>query len=76
MPLFEVDATAVEPIFKKLYSYTFDVDGMGSSTEEGMGSSTEDMDRPAPIAIFVINFDKVGSNKQYSFFSFSSMLAF
>ena len=64
----------MEPIFKKLYSYTFDVDGMGSSTEEGMGSSTEDMDRPAPIAIFVINFDKV--NKQYSFFSFSSMLAF
>lgn len=44
----------MEPIFQKLYSYTFDVDGMGSSTEE--------MDRPAPIAIFVINFDKVGSN--------------
>ncbi|KAF3456370.1 hypothetical protein FNV43_RR01020 [Rhamnella rubrinervis] len=51
VPLFEVEATAVEPIFQKLYSYTFDVDGNGSSTEE--------IDRPAPIAIFIINFDKV-----------------
>ncbi|XP_015883199.2 uncharacterized protein LOC107419002 [Ziziphus jujuba] len=50
VPLFEVDATAVEPIFQRLYSYTFDLDGMGSSVE---------VDRPAPNAIFLINFDKV-----------------
>lgn len=42
----------MEPIFQRLYSYTFDLDGMGSSVE---------VDRPAPNAIFLINFDKVRS---------------
>lgn len=51
MPLFEVDATAVEPIFQKLYSYIFDIDNGGYSAKE--------MDRPVPTAIFIVNFDKV-----------------
>lgn len=50
VPLFEVDATAVEPVFQTLYSYIFD-------TESGF--PTIEMDRPSPIAIFVVNFDKV-----------------
>lgn len=51
VPLFEVEATAVEPIFQKLYSYIFDMDSVGSSVTE--------MDRPVPSAIFIVNFDKV-----------------
>ncbi|XP_022722292.1 uncharacterized protein LOC111279598 isoform X2 [Durio zibethinus] len=51
VPLFEVDATAVEPIFQKLYSYLFDIETEGYSAKE--------MDRPAPTAIFIVNFDKV-----------------
>ncbi|MQM00423.1 hypothetical protein Taro_033158 [Colocasia esculenta] len=51
LPLFEVEATSVEPIFQQLYSYIFDV-------ESGKYSATE-MDRPVPIAIFITNFDKV-----------------
>ncbi|WRX21633.1 hypothetical protein QQP08_014120 [Theobroma cacao] len=51
VPLFEVDATAVEPIFQKLYSYIFDIDNGGYSAKE--------MDRPVPTAIFIVNFDKV-----------------
>ena len=51
MPLFEVDATAVEPVFQKLYSYIFDIDSGGYSSKE--------MDRPMPTAIFTVNFDKV-----------------
>ncbi|KAL1334949.1 hypothetical protein HN51_063887 [Arachis hypogaea] len=51
VPLFEVEATSVEPIFQKLYSYIFDMDSGGSSVI--------DMDRPVPNAIFVVNFDKV-----------------
>ncbi|XWS14216.1 hypothetical protein CRYUN_Cryun36dG0103900 [Craigia yunnanensis] len=51
VPLFEVDATAVEPIFQKLYSYIFDMDTGGYSARE--------MDRPVPTAIFIVNFDKV-----------------
>ncbi|KAF4361439.1 hypothetical protein F8388_012899 [Cannabis sativa] len=51
VPLFEVEATMVEPVFQSLYSYTFDVDDEASSTEE--------MDKPMPYAIFIVNFDKV-----------------
>jgi hypothetical protein len=49
VPLFEVDATVVEPEFQKLYSYLFDIEGY----------SPEEMDRPVPTAIFIVNFDKV-----------------
>ncbi|XP_030539845.2 uncharacterized protein LOC115747721 [Rhodamnia argentea] len=51
VPLFEVEATAVEPVFQRLYSYIFDM-------EDG-GLSASEMDRPVPNAIFVVNFDKV-----------------
>ncbi|KAL2338942.1 hypothetical protein Fmac_013388 [Flemingia macrophylla] len=51
VPLFEVEATAVEGVFQRLYSYIFDVDSVGSSVTE--------MDRPVPSAIFFVNFDKV-----------------
>lgn len=51
MPAFDVEATAVEPVFEKLYSYIFDVDSAGHTTPE--------IDRPVPTAIFVLNFDKV-----------------
>ncbi|KAF7837703.1 Pleiotropic drug resistance protein 3 isoform D [Senna tora] len=51
LPLFEVEATAVEPIFQKLYSYIFDMDNEGYSVRE--------MDRPVPITIFIVNFDKL-----------------
>ncbi|VAI06434.1 unnamed protein product [Triticum turgidum subsp. durum] len=48
-PLFEVEATVVEPIFERLYSFIFDMEPGRSATE---------MDRPVPVAIFVVNFDK------------------
>lgn len=51
--MFEVDATAVEPVFQKLYTYIFDVDNSGFNAAE--------MDRPVPSAIFIVNFDKVYS---------------
>ncbi|KAK3011226.1 hypothetical protein RJ639_012378 [Escallonia herrerae] len=51
VPLFEVDATSVELEFEKLYSYLFDIENGGYSSEE--------MDRPVPSAIFFVNFDKV-----------------
>ncbi|TYH50651.1 hypothetical protein ES332_D10G220800v1 [Gossypium tomentosum] len=51
VPLFEVEATAVEPVFQKLYSYIFDIKSGGYSAKE--------MDRPVPTAIFIVNFDKV-----------------
>lgn len=51
VPLFEVEATAVEPVFQKLYSYIFDTDNEGYSATE--------RDRLMPIAIFIVNFDKV-----------------
>lgn len=51
LPLFEVDATAVEPTFQKLYSFIFDLESGGYSATE--------MDRPVPAAIFIVNFDKV-----------------
>ena len=51
VPLFEVEATAVEPVFQKLYSYIFDTENEGYATAE--------RDRLMPIAIFLVNFDKV-----------------
>lgn len=51
LPLYEVEATTVEPIFQRLYSFIFDVESGGHSATE--------MDRPVPAAIFVVNFDKV-----------------
>lgn len=51
VPLYTVDATVVEPVFQKLYSYIFDVDSDRNFETE--------MDRPAPTAIFVLNLDKV-----------------
>lgn len=51
MPLFEVDATVVEPVFQRLYSYIFDTDNSAVSAVE--------LDRQVPSAIFVVNFDKV-----------------
>lgn len=51
MPLFEVEATSVEPIFHKLYSYMFDMEDLEYSAKEN--------DRPVPNAIFIVNFDKV-----------------
>jgi hypothetical protein len=40
----------VEHIFERLYSFIFDIEP---------GRSTAEMDRPVPVAIFVVNFDKV-----------------
>ncbi|KAI8012232.1 hypothetical protein LOK49_LG06G03406 [Camellia lanceoleosa] len=51
VPAFEVDAMAVEPVFHRLYSYIFDMESGRYSGEE--------MDRPVPSAIFIVNFDKV-----------------
>ncbi|XAR56982.1 hypothetical protein NMG60_11024971 [Bertholletia excelsa] len=51
VPAFEVDATVVEPIFQRLYSYIFDM--------ESGGYSADDIDRPVPSVIFIVNFDKV-----------------
>lgn len=41
----------MEPEFQKLYSYLFDLESWGQSAEE--------MDRPLPTVIFLVNFDKV-----------------
>ncbi|GJR72307.1 capsid protein [Tanacetum coccineum] len=49
---FDVDATAVELEFHKLYSYLFDFENMGYNAEEA--------NRPMPATIFIVNFDKVG----------------
>lgn len=51
LPLFEVDASTVEPMFQKLYSFIFDMESGGYAATE--------MDRPVPAAIFIVNFDKV-----------------
>ncbi|KAG0494046.1 hypothetical protein HPP92_005040 [Vanilla planifolia] len=51
LPLFEIEASVVEPIFKQLYSFIFDEDSGRYSVEE--------MDRPVPSAVFITNFDKV-----------------
>lgn len=50
-PLFEVEATLVEPIFEQLYSFIFDVESAGHSAAE--------MGRNVAPAIFIVNFDKV-----------------
>ncbi|RAL47429.1 hypothetical protein DM860_013394 [Cuscuta australis] len=51
VPLFEVDATGVEPEFQKLYTYLFDID---SGVHYG-----EEIDKAWPTAVFIVNFDKV-----------------
>ncbi|CAL5337784.1 unnamed protein product [Camellia sinensis] len=51
VPAFEVDAMAVEPVFHRLYSYIFNMESGRYSGEE--------MDRPVPSAIFIVNFDKL-----------------
>lgn len=51
LSLFEIEATLVEPMFQKLYSFLFDEDNSKYSTEE--------MDRPVPSAVFITNFDKI-----------------
>ncbi|KAL4560178.1 hypothetical protein LXL04_032327 [Taraxacum kok-saghyz] len=51
VPVYEIDATAVEHEFEKLYSYLFYFENIGYSPEE--------IDRPMPTAIFIVNFDKV-----------------
>ncbi|EPS65610.1 hypothetical protein M569_09167, partial [Genlisea aurea] len=51
VPLFEVEATAVEPEFEKLYSYLFDSDH----------DAVKEMDTPQPTAIFVVNTDKASN---------------
>jgi len=40
----------VEPIFQRLYSFIFDMEPSYPANE---------MDRPVPVAIFFVNFDKV-----------------
>ncbi|KAK6913674.1 hypothetical protein RJ641_020995 [Dillenia turbinata] len=50
LPLFEVEAMAVESVFQKLYSFMFDTHG---------DYSAQEMDGPLPSAIFIVNFDKV-----------------
>lgn len=59
LPLFEVDASMVESMFQKLYSFIFDMESSGYAATE--------MDRPVPAAIFIVNFDKV--NIRLCFFS-------
>ncbi|XP_057809756.1 uncharacterized protein LOC131024251 [Salvia miltiorrhiza] len=66
VPLFEVEATAVEPEFEKLYSYLFDI--------ENGGHPVEDMDRPRPTAIFVVNFDKVRIDPRNSELDLDSLM--
>ncbi|KAK1302313.1 hypothetical protein QJS10_CPB12g00503 [Acorus calamus] len=60
LPLYEVEATNVEPMFQNLYSYIFDFEGTGYSATE--------MNRPLPTMIFVLNFDKPCKTLMYWFF--------
>ncbi|KAK9136671.1 hypothetical protein Sjap_007265 [Stephania japonica] len=69
VPLYEVDATVVEPVFEQLYSFMFDIDGGGFSASE------IEMDRPAPTAIFVVNFDKVRMDPRNKEFDFDSLMS-
>ncbi|KAG6431362.1 hypothetical protein SASPL_109441 [Salvia splendens] len=66
VPLFEVEATAVEPEFEKLYSYLFDLENGGFPVEE--------TDRPRPTAIFVVNFDKVRIDPRNSKLDLDSLM--
>ncbi|CAL1388446.1 unnamed protein product [Linum trigynum] len=50
--LFEVEATAVESVFQKFYSYIFYTETVGFELNR-------DPDRPSSASIFVVNFDKV-----------------
>ncbi|CAK9871609.1 unnamed protein product [Sphagnum jensenii] len=51
VPLYEVEATSVEPTFDELYSYLF---GLPPAAH-----SENDMNGPVPSAIFILNLDKV-----------------
>lgn len=66
VPLFEVEATTVEHIFQRLYSYIFDTGIEGNSVRE--------MDRPEPIAIFIVNFDKVRMDPRKKEFDLDSLM--
>lgn len=66
VPLFEVDSMVVEPMFQKLYSYIFDMDNTGASARE--------MDRPMPIAILIVNFDKVRMDPRNKDIDLNSMI--
>nr|ATG70875.1 hypothetical protein [Juniperus microsperma] len=50
VPLLEVEATTIEPIFQRLYTYLFGVEEDSSAAE---------INGPVPNAIFILNFDKV-----------------
>ncbi|MCL7033682.1 hypothetical protein MKW94_016211 [Papaver nudicaule] len=67
VPFFEVNAKAVEPVFERLYSYIFDMDGRGAE-------STEEIDRPVPSAIFLVNFDKVRMDPRNKEFDLDSLM--
>lgn len=49
VPLFEVEATAIEPTFDRLYSYLFGLPA----------DAAPENNRALPNAIFVLNLDKV-----------------
>ncbi|XP_022938319.1 uncharacterized protein LOC111444453 isoform X1 [Cucurbita moschata] len=66
VPLFEVEATAVEPVFQKLYSYIFDTENEGYATAE--------RDRLMPIAIFLVNFDKVRMDPRHKEIDLDSLM--
>ncbi|KAJ7566050.1 hypothetical protein O6H91_02G086100 [Diphasiastrum complanatum] len=51
VPLYEIEATSVEPSFQKLYTFLF---GFGADT-----NLATEMNSPVPNAIFILNFDKV-----------------
>eukprot|EP00271_Cylindrocystis_brebissonii_P007403 TRINITY_DN20905_c0_g1_i1.p1 TRINITY_DN20905_c0_g1~~TRINITY_DN20905_c0_g1_i1.p1 ORF type:complete len:878 (+),score=185.38 TRINITY_DN20905_c0_g1_i1:86-2719(+) len=48
--LYDVEATVVEPVVDRLYAYLFG--------QEATETSEKDLERPAPIALFVFNLDK------------------
>lgn len=53
VPCFEVEATAVEPMFDRLYSYLF---GLPANA-----NAEENSNKALPNAIFILNLDKVCS---------------
>lgn len=63
--LFEIEATIVEPMFQKLYSFLFD---------EESGRFTEEMDRPVPTAVFITNFDKIRMDPRNKDTDFESLM--
>ncbi|CAM6099683.1 unnamed protein product [Calypogeia fissa] len=50
IPLYEVEATTLEPTFDKFYNFLFNI---------GKDSPAPDMNQPVPNAIFIMNYDKV-----------------